>query len=326
MTAKIRWGLIGTGAMAHRCAAALSSLDDAEVAAVGSRSLSQAQRFGDTFGIPRRHGSTQDLAQDSDIDVIYIATPPALHAAQVRMCLEAGTPVLCERPFAINSREAEPVIALAREKGLFLMEAMWTRTLPATETLKEWLAKKMIGKVEMVVGGGGYAQSGAPGPSLFNLETGGGVLLNRGVDLVAMISLILGRPATMTSMGSLNERDIDDQEMVLLGYSGGRMANLTLSSKIDWPPDLTILGDAGSIKVHAPLTCPPALTLTTGAGTHTTTFDEPHDGMTSGAAEVMRCLREGRLESDLMPLDETVRLLDILNEIRLQIGLRFPTE
>lgn len=326
MTGKTRWGVIGTGAMAQRGAAALSRMKTAQMVAVASRSADAANRFADAFDIPHRSGGVENIAQNPEVDAVYIATPPALHAGQALCCVEAGKSVLCERPFAINSREAAPVIKLAGEKGLFLMEAQWTRFMPATQTLKKWLAEKLIGDVEMVLGGGGYASSCDSQTSLFDLEAGGGVLLNRGVDFIAMASLILGRPATMTSIGALNEHDIDDQEMILLGYSGGRMANLTLSGKLTWPPDLTVVGEAGSIRVHAPLTAPPALTLTTGTDSKTVTFDEPRDGITAGFSEMMDCMAQRRLESALMRRDETVQILDMLNEIRLQIGLRFPTE
>ena len=146
----VRWGILSTGRIASVFAEALQSIDDAHLVAVGSRSADSAAVFGERFNVPRRYASYEELAADPDVDIIYIATPHALHYENCLLCLNHGKAVLCEKPFTINARQAAEVVAVARERGLFLMEAMWTRFLPAIVRLRELLAQGVIGEVRMI--------------------------------------------------------------------------------------------------------------------------------------------------------------------------------
>ncbi len=326
MTQKIRWGIVGTGQMARAFATGLSFLADADLVAVASRTSQRAERFARDVGAARWHGCYEDLAAEEGLDVIYVATPPARHAADVTLCLEAGKAVLCERPLALNPSQAQALIDLAAEKKLFLMEAMWTRFVPALGLLRAWLEDRVIGNVSLLVGGTGPVRRNGEDQSLFDLEQGGGVLLNCGVDLVAMTSLIAGRPITINAIGAMNDQDIDEQDVILLGYPGGGMATLYLSRQIQQPPDFVLYGDKGSITVHAPVTYPPALTVAANGRRETITCEVEGNGYQYQAAAVMDCLVRGEREHPLMPLSETLRIHEILNEIRLQTGLRFEIE
>ena len=168
MTEKIRWGFLATGWMAEKFAEGMSVVPDAEIAAVGSRALDTADAFGDRFGIPRRYGSYAELVADPDIDIVYVSSPNPFHREHTLLALEAGKPVLCEKPFALNAGEAEEMIAAARSRKLFLMEAMWARFIPGMVKVREWLAAGAIGEVRMLDAEFGFRSRFDPTQRLFN--------------------------------------------------------------------------------------------------------------------------------------------------------------
>ena len=170
-TAPIRWGILGTGAIAVKFATGLQSLPDASLAAVGSRAEATADAFADRFGAARRYASYEALAADPEIDIVYVATPHPMHHTAAKLCLEAGKAVLCEKPFTVNATEAREVIALARERKLFLMEAMWTRFLPLMVRFRELIAAGAIGEPRLLTADFGFRASGDPSHRLFNPES-----------------------------------------------------------------------------------------------------------------------------------------------------------
>jgi predicted dehydrogenase len=197
---RIRWGILGTGRIAGQFARGLAALDDAELVAVGSRAAQTAAEFADEHGVPHRHASYADLAADPDLDAIYVATPHPFHKGNSLLCLGAGKAVLCEKPFTINAAEAEEVVAAARGQGRFLMEAMWTRFVPAAARVRELLAEGAIGEVRMLRADFGYRAGIDPNGRLFNLALGGGALLDVGVYTVSFASMVFGaQPSQITS-------------------------------------------------------------------------------------------------------------------------------
>jgi predicted dehydrogenase len=178
---KFRWGILGTGAIARQFVQGLNSLPEAEVLAVGSRSRASAEKFADKRGIPRRQAGYDDLASDPDVDVVYVATPHPFHAENAALCLEAGKAVLCEKPFCVNAAEAERVVGLAREKGLFLMEGMWTRFFPLMEEVRRMISEGAIGELRMLNVDFGFRADLDPTTRLFDPKLGGGALLDVGV-------------------------------------------------------------------------------------------------------------------------------------------------
>src|SRR5690242_8331636 len=177
MSAKIRWGILGTGAIAKQFAKGLAVLKDAELTAVGSRSSASADAFGNEFNVKRRHASYAALAADPNVDVIYVATPHPMHCANTLLCLEAGKHVLCEKPFTVNAFEAREIVAKARSKKLFLMEAMWTRFIPVIVRTRQWIKDGAIGKPRMVMADFGFRADSADSGRLLDPALAGGGLL-----------------------------------------------------------------------------------------------------------------------------------------------------
>jgi len=327
--AAVRWGICGTGRMATTIAEELRGLhaDGAELHAVGSRSRATARAFAQRFGIPRAHGSYADLARDEAVDVVYIATPPALHAENALACIARGKAVLCEKPFALNAHEAMGMVRAARARRVFLMEAMWTRFLPAIAALRALVAAGTLGRLRLVTGGGGFIPSFDPHAPLFDPRLGGGVLLDAGVYLVSLASLLLGPPSAILAQGELGASGVDEQEAILMRCPGGALAALYVSLQARRSPDLEVLGTAGRLLVGAPVFRPTRLTLTLGSEPAVVS-EHPIAGSGYGPQlqEVMGALRQGRLESAVMPLAETLGVMRALDSIRACLGLRYPQE
>jgi predicted dehydrogenase len=324
---KVRWGIIGTGNIARQFARGLAVLPDAELVAVGSRTGAAAEAFGARFEVPRRHASYEALAEDPNVDVVYIATPHSLHRGNSIMCLQAGKAVLCEKPFTINAAEAEQVIRLAREKGLFLMEGMWTRFLPLMVKVRELLAGGSIGQVQMLTADVGFRAEFDPTHRLFDPLLGGGALLDVGIYPVSLASMILGTPARISSMAHLGRSGVDEQAAIILGYGGEQLAVLYASIRTSTPKEAVVMGAHGQIRVHTPMYAPAKLSLSLpGAEEQAMEFPFTGNGYNYEAAEVMNCLHAGKLESDVMPLDETLAIMQALDRIRAQWGLKYPME
>ncbi|MCU0490441.1 MAG: Gfo/Idh/MocA family oxidoreductase [Chloroflexaceae bacterium] len=323
----IRWGILSTGNIARQFARGLQALPDARLTAVGSRTTEAAQAFAREFGVANIHSSYEALAHDPEVDVIYIGTPHPMHHANCMLCLGAGKAVLCEKPFTINASEAAAVIGVARQRNLFLMEAMWTRFLPLYVRLRELLAEGVIGEVQMLEADFGFAAPFNPSSRLFDPALGGGALLDVGIYPVALASMIFGPPERITSAAQLGSTGVDEYCTALLGYSGGRTAFVSAATRTQTPHVATINGTRGRITLHAPWWRGTRMTVA-AAGKTEVTYDVPltGNGYNYEAAEVMRCLREGRTESATMPLDETLAIMRTLDTIREPWGLRYPME
>jgi len=328
MADRIRWGILGAGSIARKFAEGLSVLPDAELRAVGSRSSAGAEKFGAEFQIPNRHASYADLVNDPEVDVIYVATPHSLHRENSLLCLNAGKPVLCEKPFTINAAEARDVIALAREKKLFLMEAMWTRFIPAVAKVRALIAEGAIGEVRMLQSHFGFRADPDDAGRLSAPELGGGSLLDVGVYPIAFAHMVFGgAPERIVSMAHLGRDGVDEQAAFTLGFKGGALAVCTSAISTTTPYDTYILGTTGMIKLHAPFWCSEKVTLIPESGDETS-FDRPlqGNGFNWEAAAVMQCLRDGKLEHPLMSHDETIQIMETMDTIRAQWGLKYPME
>ena len=327
MTNTLRWGIIGTGNIARKFATGLAALPDAELVAVGSRTQETADAFGAQFNIPHRHAGYEALALDPQVDAVYIATPHSLHRENSLLCLAAGKAVLCEKPFTINAAEAGEVIDFARQKGCFLMEAMWTRYLPLMVKVRALLAENALGDVRMLAADFGFGSRFNPQSRLYNPELGGGALLDVGVYPVSLASMIFGPPARIASLAHLGQTGVDEQAAIILGYAGGQIAIASTSIQTTTPQEAVIMGTEGRIKIHAPWWAPTKLTLSRpGAADEVIERPFQGNGYNYEAAEVARCLRAGKLESETMPLDETLAVMKTMDEARAQWGLKYPLE
>jgi predicted dehydrogenase len=324
MAEKIKWGILATGDIAKKFATGLKVLPDAELFAIGSRTKDAAEKFGKQFGIPRCHGSYQALASDPEVDVVYIATPHSLHKENTLMCLKAGKAVLCEKPFAINAAEAEEMVDMARREKLFLMEAMWTRFIPAVRQAQVWIDEGAIGEVRMVEAGFGYRdQVGIT----YDPSLGGGSLLDVGVYPITIADIAFKGPPQKIAGYAAIAGGIDEQAAIIFSYQGGGLALLKSAVRTKTPGDALIMGTGGMIKIHEPFWRSKKLSLMV-SGKDEETLDVPMlgNGYNYEAAEVMRCIRAGELESKVMPLSKTLEVMSILDAIRGQWGLKYPME
>lgn len=326
MAKVIRWGILGTGSIARKFAQGLVSVADAELAAVGSRAKETADKFADEFNVPRRHASYAALAEDDEVDAIYVATPHSLHSQNSLLCLSAGKAVLCEKPFAINAAQAEEVVRCARQSKRFLMEAMWTRFLPHMVKLRQLLSEKAVGEVRMVTGDFGFRTKVNPQGRLFNPALGGGALLDVGVYTVSLASMLLGAPSRVAALAELGSTGVDEQSAMILSYQGGQLAVLFTAIRTSTPHEATIIGTDGYIRIHSSWWRPSRLTVRKAGKEELIEVPSEGNGYNYQAAEVGRCLREGRLESDIMGLDETLSIMRTMDQIRVQWGLKYPME
>lgn len=325
----VGWGIVGTGHMASVLATELATLaaDEAQLVAVCGRDASRAAAFAAGHGIGRVHADFRALAQDPDIDALYIATPHTLHHECMLAAIEAGKAVLCEKPFTVNASQAAQVIEAARRRGVFVMEAMWTRFLPAIAALRDLLAAHVIGRIQMLVGGGAFMPDRSGNHYLFDPRRAGGVLLDAGIYLISLASMMLGAPVRIQTSGRIGASDVDEQDAVLLDHDGGATACLYVSLHSKRPPDLEILGDAGRIRIPAPVFRPTHLQLWDHNGTEQR-IDHPVEGSGYGyqLRAVNAALRAGLTECSIMPLEESLAIMRTLDGIRARIGLVYPGE
>ena len=325
---RIRWGILSTASIARSFAKGLEAVPDVQLVAVGSRTQEAADTFGNEFGIPRRHPCYADLANDPEVDVIYVATPHSLHKENSILCLKAGKPVLCEKPFTINRSEAEDVVAVAREEGLFLMEAMWTRFLPIMFQVRQWLREGAIGEVRMVSADFGFGSSpGTSKPRLYDPALGGGALMDVGIYTLSFASMVFQRqPSRVVSMAHIGELAVDEQAGIMLGYDRGEMALLYTSIQCSTPHCAYIMGRNGMIRIHPPFWRGTTASLVRNGKETVAERRYAGNGYNCQAEAVGRYLRDGKLESDVIPLDETVAIMGTMDRVRDRIALKFPME
>lgn len=323
----IRWGVIGPGKIARQFAHGLKALHDHQLVAAGSRDAAKAQAFVDEFGRGRGYGSYEELAAAADVDAIYVATPHPLHCSHAELALRAGKAVLCEKPLCVNAIEGEALVAASIESGSFLMEAMWTRFLPAVETAMAWVRDGAIGDARMLSCDFGFRCPWDPTSRALDPHLAGGGLLDVGVYTVAMASLLFGyEPTGISAQAHIGTSGVDEQCALLLRYGGGELALLASAVRTTTGHMARIDGSEGSITI-------PAFWHATTATLHRenrepVTVERPFaaNGYEFEAAEVGRCLRQGLRESPRMTHGESLGILRIMDSARSQIGLCYPFE
>lgn len=313
----LRWGILGTGGIARAFAYDLRLTDSGVVTAVGSRTQESADAFADLFGVPNRHGSYEALVEDPEIDVVYVATPHPMHHDNAILALRAGKPVLVEKPFTMNAAEARDVVRVARDAGLFAMEAMWTRFLPHVAVIRDWLGQ--LGDIVTVTADHGQWFPEDPEFRLFAPELGGGALLDLGVYPVSFASMVLGPPSRIVSMSDPAFTGVDAQTSMLFGYDSGAQAVLTCTLRAKSPTRAAIVGTDARIEVEGDFYAPAAVTLSPLAG-EPVRVESVHEGrgLRHQADEVARRLAAGDLESPLMPLDETISIMETMDTVLAQ--------
>ncbi len=320
---QLRWGILGTGLIAAAFTADLALTDSGVVAAVGSRSQTAADRFASEHGVARAHASYESLVNDPGIDVVYVATPHPMHRDNAILALEAGKPVLVEKPFTMNAAEAREVVTLARERRLFAMEAMWTRFLPHVAVVRDWLAQGTLGEIVTVSADHGQWFAEDPQFRLFAPALGGGALLDLGVYPVSFASMVLGSPSRIVAISDPAFTGVDAQTSMLFGYQSGAQAVLTCTLRAKSPTRAAIVGTDARIEIDGAFYAPATVSLIPRDGEPTVVrSDHRGRGLRHQADEVTSRLAAGELESPLMSLDETVAIMETMDTVRAQAGGR----
>lgn len=325
MSKTYNWGIIGLGKIAHKFAKDLEVLPEARVHAVASRSLERAETFAGQYGAPHAFGSYEEIVSCPDLDVVYIATPHVSHHQNSIYCLRHGLPVLCEKPFAMNTREVEEMITVASDNDVFLMEAMWTRFLPTIEKAMELIESGRIGEVLSLKADFGFRGTFNPKSRLYDQALGGGSLLDIGIYPVFLALLLLGRPARIRAAAHLGDTGVDEEIGILLQYPDGRLAHLHSSILARTKTEAFIYGSTGTIHMHTRWHEPSSMTLLReDERPEEFRFDYKGKGYYLEARHVMDCLSRNRKESDLLPLDFSLELIRLLDAIRQEAGILYP--
>lgn len=327
MAKRIKWGILGTGKIAHVFAQDLLLSDDAVLFAVASRSSGKANAFRKKFNALKSYESYESLAIDPDIDVVYIATPHVFHYKHSMMCMEAGKAVLCEKPFGMNQKQVEKMIQKAKEKQVFLMEAFWTRFIPATEKLQELIQSNRIGTIQMLKADFGFKGDTDPTKRLFNKSLGGGSLLDIGIYPVFLSLYLLGKPDTIEASAVFSSTGIDSSCGILFNYKTGQLSVLDSTFLTNTETEATIYGDKGKIIVHSRFHHSNKLSVySDDQSIETIEIDYTASGYFHEIEEVNYCLQNNLLESKKMPHAFSLDLILTLDEIRTVIGLAYPSD
>lgn len=322
---EFRWGVIGTGSIAKAFAKDLSFTDGHVIAAVGSRSLDTAQSFSKQFG-GKAFGSYEALVEQ-ELDGVYVATPHPLHCPNTLLALENGKPVLCEKPFSVNSKESAAMIAKAREKNLLLVEAMWSRFLPHYRLLNQMLQQEVLGEVRFLYADHGQNLPAERHPRLHLPELAGGALLDLGIYPISLSYLIFGKPTKITARASFTSLGVDESTSIIFEYDQNQQANLHTTLSIKTPCTATIIGTQGTLEIQGSFYTPTSMNLKHLNGE---VIIHPKEylghGLREQAIEFANLVREGKKESDLMTLADTQSIMETMDEIRAQIGLTYPFE
>ena len=324
--APVRWGILATGSIAKTFARGLAADPLARLVAVGSRNAAGAAAFAKEFGC-RAHASYAALCADPEVDVIYVASPHTGHREHALQAIASGKAVLIEKPFAVNEEQSREIIAAARRQGVFCMEAMWSRFLPTHRQLAEWIAAGAIGEVRLVTADFGFRCNGDPASRLMDPALAGGALLDVGVYTIALAWSVFGRaPATIAASATLGSTGVDEQMAMTLGWSNGALANLTCAVRTNTRHDAFIYGTAGRIELPDFWHGTKAILQRDGQPMQTLDLPFVGNGYTHEAMEVGRCLRAGLRESPIVPLDESLAIMRVMDECRRQVGLVYPLE
>ena len=331
--ARLRWGVIATGGIAAAVTRDLELLSDAELYAVSSRSQAAADAFASDYGFARSYGDQDGVAgyerllANDAVDVVYVATPHAHHHEIALAALQAGKHVLCEKALTVNAREAAELVELARDKGLFLMEAMWSRFLPSMQRAFEIAASGEIGEVKWVGADLGFPAPYSPTSRLWAPRDGGGALLDITIYPLLWALGTLGFPQTVSATGCINDDGVDAQNALTLGYHHGAQAQLTSSLLAHGPRAATVAGSQGFLQSLGSVNNPAELVVRVG-------FEEPRAeqfnvvgrGYSYELREVTRCIQQGLTESPVMPLEDSLNTMRLFDGVRAQLGVSYPND
>lgn len=319
-----RWGVLGPGRIAHKFVQDLLTLPDAQLYAVASTNQQRADEFAGQYGAAHAFGAYDGLLTLPDLDVVYVATPHVLHHENALMLLNGGVAVLGEKPFAMNGRQVGEMVDLARQKQVFLMEALWSRFMPVLQRAKQLADAGAIGTVTGVRADFGFAAPFSPDGRLFNKALGGGSLLDIGIYPVFWSYFMLGMPQTVKATATFGTTGVDEQCGMVMTYPNGQLAILDSTLRAKTPCEALVYGTTGLIRIHARWHETMGLTLERdGHEPETFTAQRSTHGYDYEAQHVMQCLAEGRTESPLWSLDDSLNLMTLLDQVRAETGIAY---
>lgn len=321
MARTIKWGIIGLGKIAEKFATDLMKVPHTQLHAVASTSINRAQEFAQKFQVPHYYSSYEAIFKTPGLDVVYIATPHSSHAENTILCLNNKTPVLCEKPFAMNTKQVQQMVESARENDTFLMEAMWTRFLPVIQKTQELLAEDKIGKIKTIHADFGFVAPYTPERRTLNPVLGGGALLDIGIYPAYLSLLLLGYPTDIHAMSTFGQTGVDETTSFVFKYpQATALMNATFASRTR--TEALIYGEKGYIHLPERFHESKSLTLyETDKEPVTFTFERETRGYNFEIEEVNNCLRNNKRESVKMPLSMSVKLMSLLDEIRQKAGI-----
>jgi predicted dehydrogenase len=325
MSKGLRWGFLSAGGIAVAVAEDFL-IAGLTIQAVGARDLDKANEFADRFSIPNRHKGYEALVNDPEVDVIYVSTIHPFHKRDALLALNAGKHLLVEKPFTINAREAEEVRTLAKSKGLFVMEAMWTRFLPSMDAIFDVINSGALGEIELFTAD--HSQALTHVPRLLQRDLGGGALLDLGIYPVSMAHRIFGKPAVITAKARLNSEKVDATTSMIFEYDGGRQATMTTSFLGAGPVNSSIIGSLARIDIDGSFYAQTSFRVVNRSGEIMKSYNEKIEGQGRQyqAMHVEKCVSQGLVESPVMSLAESVEIMQVMDAVRSQIGVTYPTE
>jgi predicted dehydrogenase len=320
-TKTYKWGILGPGKIARKFAKGLSEVPGAELYAVASRSEAKAEEFAKEFNAPKFYGSYEDLVNDEEVDIIYIATPHVFHYEQTLLCLKHKKAVLCEKPFAMNKEQVNEMILTAKKENIFLMEALWTYFLPHYQYVLELVKSEKFGKITGLEADFGFEAPFLPEKRLFNKDLGGGSLLDIGIYPVFAALSLLGKPDTISAQAEFSETGVDESCSIVFNYQNGVRANLLSTIKKTTPTTATITFDKAKLTINRRFHEPTSITIRHNDQEEIISFDVKTNGYNFEAEHVQQMLSQGRTESTVMSFEKSLELIGLLDEIREEIGL-----
>ena len=322
---KIRWGIVGPGRIAQKFASAIKNVAEAELVAVASRSKERADIFATEFGIPKVFESYEEMAASTEVDAVYVATPHPFHKPCSELFLNAKKHVLCEKPLCINAYEARSLCDCAKQNGVFLMEAMWTRFLPAIIEAQKRVAAGEIGELRAISADFCGNVERVEDSRLFQNELGGGSLLDVGIYSISAACFFAGYDVDSIHSHCRVEEGVDTHAAVILGYKNGTTAIATSAITVQKPESAYVYGSEGSIFLPSFYR---AQTLVLRKNGVETVIEKPSigGGFEEEIIEACRCIAAGKLQSDVHPWSDSIKVMEIMDTVRRQNGIVYPSE
>ena len=320
------WGILGPGGIAQAFAKDLTFIEGHTIGAVGSRSITNAQSFANTFG-GTAYGSYEELVADSSIDAIYVATPHPAHHDNVIMALNAGKPVLCEKPFAVNAKQAQAMVDAAAKNEVALMEAMWARFLPHYAKVREIVASGVLGPILSIHADHGQRLADQGIARLVDPQLAGGALLDLGIYPISFAHMILGSPSTITSTAVMTDRGVDAQTSMIFNYDNGAQAVLTTTMIEQTPCRAVVAGLHGWLEIDRTFYNPASMRVILNDGS-VTEYPSAYTGhgLREQAESFKQMVSSGAVESKVLTWKDTVDIMKSMDTVRSQIGLKYPFE